>query len=461
MEMDLKQQLRDTMVASKKAASEIVSTADNEADGKLTDAQADQVDAYIKAHEEARAEYDQLAANDARRHRLSAMDDDLELPTGRRTAHQQNVSSGVVGVGSVKEKWAEDPKRGFKHPREFLLSIINWQRKGERDERLAGLRADESGFDIRGAAGSDEQSTFSNPYGGFLVPEGFSPNILSVPSEGDPLAGLTQNVPMTGPVVNIQARVDKTHTSSVSGGLRVYRRAEADSSSSSRIEFERIRLEATGLFGLAFATEEILSDSPGSFAAILEAGFRDEFGSVILNERLNGTGTGEFQGINNAACTVSVSKETGQAATSLVYENIIKMRSRCWGYSNAVWLANHDTIPQLMLLNQSVGTGGIPVWAPSAISDHPDTLLGRPIFFSEYPETLGTVGDVILGNWSQYLEGTYQPLGSAESVHVRFVNHERTFKFFMRNAGTPWWRAALTPKKGSTLSPFVRLATRA
>jgi len=67
-----------------------------------------------------------------------------------------------------------------------------------------------------------------------------------------------------------------------------------------------------------------------------------------------------------------------------------------------------------------------------------------------------------LANWSQYLEGTYENLQSAESIHVRFLNHETTFKFWLRNAGAPWWRTVLTPKKSaSTLSPFVVLAARA
>jgi len=47
----------------------------------------------------------------------------------------------------------------------------------------------------------------------------------------------------------------------------------------------------------------------------------------------------------------------------------------------------------------------------------------------------------------------------AESMNVRFVNHERAFKFWLRNAGAPWWRAALTPRESTTtLSPFVVLS---
>jgi hypothetical protein len=56
----------------------------------------------------------------------------------------------------------------------------------------------------------------------------------------------------------------------------------------------------------------------------------------------------------------------------------------------------------------------------------------------------------------------YQPLQSAESLHVRFEYNERTFRFTMRNDGRCWWRSAITPKKSSTtLSPFVTLAARA
>ena len=90
-------------------------------------------------------------------------------------------------------------------------------------------------------------------------------------------------------------------------------------------------------------------------------------------------------------------------------------------------------------------------------------LDGRPAYSTEYTQTLGTAGDIVLANWSEYLEGILTPdIQSAESIHVRFVNHERAFKFWIENCGTPWWKAALTPKRSTqTLSPFVVLATRA
>src|SRR5690606_34274109 len=131
------------------------------------------------------------------------------------------------------------------------------------------------------------------------------------------------------------------------------------------------------------------------------------------------------------------------------------------GYGNAIWLANHDTLPQLMLMNQAIGTGGAVVWQPSAREGEPELLLGRPIVFTEFTKTIGDAGDIVLGNWSQYLEGTLTPMQQAESMHVRFENHERTFKFWVENDGRCWWRSPLTPKNSAaTLSPFVTLAAR-
>lgn len=365
------------------------------------------------------------------------------------------TSGPVDRIGNVKAAFEADPKKGFESPREFLMSVLKWSDTPAKecgDDRLKFLAT----------AGSDEQGGYSDPYGGFLVPIGFSPDLLRLTPEDDPIGARTTKVPMAVPRVEIPARVDKNHTTSVSGGLTVCRRSETQTQSASRMEMEKIALTAYSLFGLAYATEEILTDSPISFAALLEQGFRDQFTYHLINERLNGTGVGEMEGIMNSPSLVSVAKTANQAATTITGVNLVNMRSRVWRYSNAIWLANHDTLPQLIQANIANASGyPISIYHPSIADGEPDTLLGRPIFYSEYLQTLGTKGDILCTNWSEYLEGTYQALQSAESIHVRFVSHERTFKFWLRNGGKCWWRSALTTKNSSsTLSPFVSLDTR-
>ena len=161
---------------------------------------------------------------------------------------------------------------------------------------------------------------------------------------------------------------------------------------------------------------------------------------------------------------IAVTRDT---SSRILGTDIIAMRARCWGYGSAIWIANHDCFGELMRLGAAAYdaqaatplAGSNALFVQSLTEDIPDRILGRPCFFSESAETLGTSGDLSLVNWSQYLEGLYQPLQSAESMHVRFVNHERAFKFWLRNAGAPWWRAALTPRESSTtLSPIVKLS---
>jgi len=377
---------------------------------------------------------------------------DAQVQAGQKalpTQSNQAVVNAHVEVGA--DLRAQDPAKGFKTPREFMQAVMKAGQGFQADERLQFLAT----------VGSDEQTGANNSLGGFLVPEAFAPGLLQLDPEIDFIAGRTMNIPMAAPTVKLSARVDKNHSTSVSGGLTVGRSAETVAKTASNMSFQEITLHANSLFGLAYATEEILTDSPISFAAILATGFGQEFGAAAINERLNGTGVGQYLGILNAPCVVSVAKETGQTAATVNYQNIVKMRARMWGYGSAIWMANQDVLPQLMQMNQTVGVAGVPAWQPSAREDAPDFLFGRPLFLTEFCQSVGTVGDIVCANWSQYLEGTYQPIESAESIHVRFVNHERAFKFWTRNDGRPWWNTALTPKHGSTLSPFVTLATRA
>jgi HK97 family phage major capsid protein len=229
-----------------------------------------------------------------------------------------------------------------------------------------------------------------------------------------------------------------------------------------RMSFEQVTIRADSLYGLAYATEELLADSPQSFVAMLEQGFNDQFLWHLVGERIEGTGIGEYLGVRNCPAYQAIAKETGQAADTIVFNNICKMRARCWNYSRAVWHYNQDCLPTLMTMTIPVGTGGILAWQTSAREGEPDLFFGRPAYACEHCETVGDAGDILLCVWSEYLEGIYQPMQMAESIHVRFVENERTFRFTMRCGGAPWWRTYLTPKNGTNyLSPFNGIAARA
>lgn len=413
------------------------------------EARIDEMIALAEAGEaQAKAIESDEAAARQRRDRINALG--VEGSTGRTTTPNEpgeNITGG-------EPQFMKDKMKGFTSPREFFTMVEQAGRgnvKAAEDPRMKYL-----------TAGTDEQQAGSDPYGGFLVPEAMTAGVDVVGVENDPFAGRTTALPMTAPTVKVNALVDKDHTTSVSGGIVTARRSETAAMSASRQQYEQVKFEANSLYGLAYATEELLRDSPASVAALLNAGFTREFQATHIKELLRGTGVGEPEGVQKSPALVSVAKETNQTADTIVYQNIIKMRARIYGYGGAIWLYNHDALPQLMSLVLPVGTGGVPMWQFSALEDKPDTLLGRPAIACEYMETVGDKFDIMCIVPSAIYEGTYQPLESAESVHVRFLNHERAFKFWLRNDARSLWRSALTPNKGAnTLSPFVTLDARA
>ena len=99
---------------------------------------------------------------------------------------------------------------------------------------------------------------------------------------------------------------------------------------------------------------------------------------------------------------------------------------------------------------------------PGGVTDSPlGRLLGKPVVPIEYCETLGTVGDIMFVNLSQYVMITKGGPELSSSMHVRFIEDEMTFRTIFRTDGDTAWSSAVTPFKGSaTQSPYIVLATR-
>lgn len=403
--------------------------------------------------EEAQAKADAKARADKAREELRAEREAAQQPLPRQVTRTNSPAQ-------ARESFLDDPKRGYRDVRAMLADVMRASVYGPSKQLMSlvpdrGYLAPAPG-DREATAGSDEHSTFDMSSLGFMVPTALVPGVLTTPAPDDPFPD-TMKVPLTAGPVEIVARVDKDRRTSVSGGLRVYRRAESGTVSSSRTEVEKIVLRADPVMGVSYETEELLQDAPGVALAMIEAGFRDEFAAKRVQEILTGTGAGENLGFFNvAALLIDVAKEAGQPADSIWYANLVKMLARSYGGNR--WIANRTCIPQLAALN--AGTNGL-VWQPSAREGIPGTLLGLPITFTEYCPVVGDVGDICLVNMTQYIETIRQDVKTEESIHVRFLENTRTMRFTARRGGTPWWRTALTPKNGDSLSPFVRLAARA
>jgi HK97 family phage major capsid protein len=305
--------------------------------------------------------------------------------------------------------------------------------------------------------------------GGFLVQQDFSQEILQDVFATGILASRCRRIPISGNSNSLKINgIDETSRASTrSGGILGYWEEEAAEKTASKPKFRKIELNLKKLIGLCYATDELLQDA-SALEGVIRQGFVSEFGFLLDDAIVNGTGAGQPLGILNAGCLVSVSKETGQKAATVVAENVINMYSRLFAQSrpNAVWLINQNIEPQLFTMSLAVGTGGIPIYMPAGgLSGQPyGTLFGRPVIAIEQAATLGTVGDIIFADLpGGYILAEKGGIQSDMSIHVRFVYDESVFRFVLRVDGQPVRASALTPYKGGssyTQSHFVALATR-
>lgn len=248
------------------------------------------------------------------------------------------------------------------------------------------------------------------------------------------------------------------------GGVRAYWTGESGSLTASRPKMTQQELTLQKLTGLYYATDEELADDVALTSATQEM-FPEEFGFKLDDAIVRGTGAGMPQGWLTSDALVTVSKESGQAADTILAENVEKMFARLWAPSmrNAFWYVNQAVYPQLFQMQHVIGTGGVPVFLPPAgISGAPfGTLFGRPIEPIEQASALGDLGDISLVDLNQYQLIRKGGIAQASSIHVLFTTDEMAFRWVLRINGRTRWYSALTPYKGSdTLSPFVTLQAR-
>ena len=398
-------------------------------------------------------------------------------------ALQPELKTGGVNVEVIED---EDDRAARENPFKSFGDFLQTVATDSRDTRLRPTKSEGVGlkgnyFDVTKAMGLEFVGSLTET--SMKAPTGLQEGI---PSAGGFLVGQDRNASLLARVYDIGNVLNRTDMIGIGensngmtfyaedetsradgsrrGGIRAYWAAEAEEKTASKPKFREMELKLRKLVALCYATDELLADATALESWIMGA-FPEEVNFVAEDAIFNGTGVGMPLGILNSGAAVSVAKETGQAAATIVAENIDYMWARRYIRGrNYVWFVNQDTSPQLARLNRAVGTGGELVYSPpGGISQAPfASLKGVPVIETEYSATLGTVGDIVLADLGEYQVIDKGGIESASSIHVRFVYDESVFRFVYRIDGEPKWNAPLTPFKGTnTVSPFVTLATRA
>jgi len=342
----------------------------------------------------------------------------------------------------------------FRSIGEQLQAVMGYYTGRGEDPRLK---------EIRSAAGLNESVPSE---GGFMVQQDLAEGLLQNLYETWSIPNRCRRIPVSAASNAISMRtIDETSRANGSrwGGIQAYWEAEADSTTASKPKFGRFELKAEKLMGLCYATSEMLQDA-SVLGTVIAQGFNEEFGFKLSDAIIRGTGAGQPLGILNSDALITIAKESGQAADTVLTENILKMWKCRKG--NMAWFYNQEIEDQLDTLSVAIGTGGqlTKLFTPPATPGGPASIKGAPAYAVEVASAAGDVGDIMLVDFDQYILIDKGGVQNAESIHVQFLTDQTTFRFIYRVNGAPRLKSKITPYKRTDTNfytgPYITLAAR-
>lgn len=303
--------------------------------------------------------------------------------------------------------------------------------------------------------------------GGFLAPTEFVEHLVGSIYEEAVLAPLCDHLPTDKPretsipVVSETSRADGSRW----GGVFSYWVSEGDTVPPTLPRYQEAKFTPHKLLGGVIVTNELLADA-GMLGAYVERGFRAEFSFQLDRAILVGPGAGMPLGIMGSGALITVAKDSGQTPATITGQNVENMWARLAApcRRRAAWIVNEDAEAQLTALNLGTGTAATAnaLYMPAGAAGNAYPLLkGRPVLVAEQSPKLGTPGDIVLADLSQY--AILDPgIVGALSLDVYFNTDQSAFRFTWRVDGKSLWASPVMSFNGSgiTRSPFVALAQR-
>jgi HK97 family phage major capsid protein len=336
------------------------------------------------------------------------------------------------------------PKWQFTSPAEFFGAVHETEIGGPRDQRLI----------MAAISGAGEGAGVE---GGFLVPDPVSASLWEATYAVSQILRRCERQPLTtSSKLTIPAISESSRAAgSRFGGVVMNWVSEGEAPTETIPKFRAIHFALKKLLGIAYATGELVNDAP-AFEAHLRRVFSLEAAHTLDEALIRGSGAGEPLGALNSDALISVQKESGQAANTVLPENLINMALRLWppSHMRARWYVGPGVFGQIAGAQFANGTPVIEYAAGERF------VLGLPLELTEHTLALGSKGDILLADFSQTLV-TEQSPEFIGSIHVRFLEHENCFRFRFRADAAPAWAEPITLENtAATVSPYVALDER-
>lgn len=395
--------------------------------------------------------------------RITAQFDQVEFElTSRGPPKPRSMSNAIPGASNVKRI---DPRMGFvfdrkdgigaklfgkkaspwNMPEDFFRTVVN----GIGDPRL-----------IYNATGTEGVGVD----GGFDVPPEFYMGVIDQAlqqAEFAPRARIfpTQSNNLTIPLPDMQNRA------SAIAGIAGNWAAENQSQTAQVLKWRSVELKLNKVFILAEASGELAEDGL-NYSSQLTNVMSEATAYTLDDALLAGTGAGQPIGLIGHASAVSISPESGQAAGSILYQNLVNMYSRmapaC--QKRAVWYISSSAWPQLLSMVFPGSTTPVLLstgFNDSAAGTPAGTIFGRPVVTTEIARALGDVGDITFADMSQYALLVKNAARIEYSNAPGFGRDVGSWRLILRVSGQPLWNTTITPHGGgSSLTWATYIAAR-
>lgn len=334
----------------------------------------------------------------------------------------------VVNNGGKPPVGDEKAKPIYNNLASQLFDVRNAATTGQISEKLQKVQ---NASGMGSGVGSD---------GGFAIQTDFAGAIFESAVKDEGILSLVDEYTVSGSANSVSwIDINESDVSeNVFGGIQVYWAAEAQAVSESKPKLKEEKIELEKLMGLAFATMELDQDST-FLDGLLTKGFTTAIRRKLVGGIIDGTGIGQMTGILKGKGLLTIDKESGQTKETINHENITEMYHRVieprgGGY---VWLVHPDAHKELEGLTKLIGTGGLPVYLPASMTGAVDTLRGLPVIATDHCSALGTAGDIILADLSDYFMPVKNQIQKDVSIHVKFDTAQNAFRFIFRANGRP------------------------
>lgn len=261
-----------------------------------------------------------------------------------------------------------------------------------------------------------------------LTDDEFKPEVLALPPEPGHLFFRVRRVSAAAGQV-LYPKLTQTDADEF-GGVAVQWTAEGADKTYVEPAFEQLAIPTNELSAQTQISRTLL----GRSAINLEEFMGNEFRAAIMNTLdqafINGDGVGKPLGVLQEAGVDEVNR---QVAADVDYDDLVNLEHslRAHHRRNAIWLLADGA---MQALKKKRDADGRPLFVPNPSTGAYNTLLGYPVV-TTHRLTLGSTGDVIFADFSQYIAPVEQDIVLQRSEHRHMEKGVVLFVVFMLVGG--------------------------